>query len=237
MKRRTVFPEGLDLVRLRRLLSHIDRRAPLEARIEDASRRLLGRPYLAHPLIGSAATPEVLTVSLDGFDCVTYLETVLGLALGPSPERFVAAVRRIRYREGRVDWARRNHYMTGWIRSNTRAGFLRRVPLPGPSVARSRTLDAVAGLPPRRIVLRCQPKRAFWQVRDAVRTGDLICFASTRRNLDVFHSGIAVVSGDGLRLRHASRSQGGVVEQDLAAFLGSNTMTGVIVARPAQTRA
>ena len=57
--------------------------------------------------------------------------------------------------------------------------------------ARRRCRDCLA----RRVVLRCLPKRAFWRVRDAVRTGDVICFASTRRNLDVFHAGIAGLVG------------------------------------------
>jgi hypothetical protein len=232
MKRSAAVPVGLDLVRLRSLLSRIDRSESLGQRIERASRPLLGRPYLVHPLIGSADAPEVFTVSLDGFDCVTYVETTLGLALARTPAQFVTRVRRIRYREGRVGGAWRNQYRTGWIRNNVRAGFLARVALPTPSVARARTLDAVPGLPPRRVRVRCLPKRGFWRVRDAVRTGDVIGFASTRRNLDVFHAGILLWSGDELRLRHASRSWGRVVEQDLAGFLSGNAMAGVIVVRP-----
>jgi hypothetical protein len=236
MKRSVAGPEDLDLVRLRSLLSGIDRRESLGTRIEAASRQLLGRPYLADPLVGSARSPEVLTIALDAFDCVTFVETALGLALARSTGRFVEQVRRIRYRDGCVEWARRNHYMSGWIRNNARAGFLRRVALPAPSVVRARTLDAVPGLPPRRLDLRCLPKRAFWRVRAAVHTGDVLCFASTRKNLDVFHAGLAVWSGGELKLRHATRSQGRVVEQDLAGFLKSNAMAGVIVARPVEPR-
>ena len=33
-------------------------------------------------------------------------------------------------------------------------------------------------------------------------------------------------------MRHASRSQGGVVEQELTEFLKANRMAGVIVVRP-----
>jgi len=236
MKRSAVFPQGLDPVQLQELLSLVDRRQPIGARIERATRPLLGRPSLVHPLVGSAETPEVFTVSLDGFDCVTYIETVFALALARTREGFLAALRRIRYQDGRVGWARRHHYMTAWIRANARAGILGRVSFPAASVVRARTLAVVPGLPARRVLLRCWPKRAFWRVRDAVRTGDVICFASTRSNLDVFHAGIAVWSGGELRLRHAARSQGRVVEQALADFLKANTMAGVIVARPVEPR-
>jgi Protein of unknown function (DUF1460) len=60
----------------------------------------------------------------------------------------------------------------------------------------------------------------------------LIFFASTRKHLDVFHAGIIVRDRDKVLMRHASRSQGGVVEQELNGFLKANRMTGVIVVRP-----
>jgi hypothetical protein len=62
--------------------------------------------------------------------------------------------------------------------------------------------------------------------------GDLIFFASTRKQHDVFHCGIIVRDGDRVLMRHASRSRGGVVEQDLEEFLKANRMAGVIVVRP-----
>jgi cell wall-associated NlpC family hydrolase len=64
-----------------------------------------------------------------------------------------------------------------------------------------------------------------------MQSGDLIFFASTRKHLDVFHAGIIVRDGERLMMRHASRSRGEVVEQELAEFLGANRMTGVIVVR------
>ena len=45
------------------------------SRINVLSRDFVGHSYKPNPLIGSANTPEVFTASLDGFDCVTYLET------------------------------------------------------------------------------------------------------------------------------------------------------------------
>ncbi len=234
MVRRSAPLKTLDLAALRGLLRGLDRRASPGERVAAASRTLLGRPYRACPLVGSAATPEVFCASLAGFDCVSYVETAFALALSRDPRQFLDWLRRIRYRGGVVAWRRRHHYLTGWIAANARAGLLRRVHLPGPEVVRARRLDAVPGLPPRRLQLRCLPKRAFWRVRDAVRDGDILCFASTKRNLDVFHAGIAAWSGGELRLWHAARSRGRVVEQDLAGFLADNTMAGVIVARPVE---
>ena len=199
----------------------------------DVSRHLLGRPYKPNPLIGSAAEPEVFTASFDGFDCVTYIETVLALARTSSVGEFVEALRKIRYERGRVQWARRNHYMTGWIRNNLRAGVIGPVGIREvPVVSRDRVLNLVEGIPATRTRVVCVPKRAVARLAAHLHDGDLIFFASTRRNLDVFHAGFIVRDGPGMLMRHASRSAGAVVEQQLREFLESNRMAGVIVVRP-----
>jgi len=76
------------------------------------------------------------------------------------------------------------------------------------------------------------PKAAAPLLESHLQTGDLIFFASTRKHLDVFHAGIIVRDGKKVLMRHASRSHGSVVEQNLSDFLKANRMTGVIVARP-----
>jgi hypothetical protein len=184
-------------------------------------------------LVGSADTPEVFTVSLDTFDCVTYVETVLALSFASNADEFQEWLRKIRYEGGRIAWERRNHYMTGWIRSNKRAGLLRRLALPGVHVAvKERTLNGVPGLPAVRSRFACVPKPAIRKLMRRLETGDLIFFASTRKHHDVFHCGIIVRDGDRVLVRHASRSRDAVVEQDLSEFLKANRMSGVIVARP-----
>ena len=203
------------------------------SRIEILSRHFLGQPYQINPLIGSAQTPEVFTVSLDRFDCVTYIETILALSLASNTGEFKEWLRKIRYENGRIAWERRNHYMTGWIRSNVRAGAVRRLSLPEVrSIIKERTLDSVPGLAPVRTRFACVPKAAIGKLLGHVETGDLVFFASTRKHLDVFHCGILVRNDGRVFVRHASRSQGGVVEQELDDFLKANRMAGVIIARP-----
>ena len=201
------------------------------ARVALHSKLLLGSPYAAGSLGGGAGAPEMLTARLDVFDCVTYVETVLALALSRRAEELPGRLRTIRSAGGRVGWATRNHYMTGWIRSNVAAGVVKRV-AGGRSVRRERTLDMVPGLPPRRAIFSCVPKREIASLEPRLRTGDLVFFASTKARLDVFHCGVLVRGEGGLRMRHASRSQGGAVEEELAAFLRRHRMAGVIAVRP-----
>ena len=229
-------PQHFSRRRVEQILSYTKSSRSAGSRIEVLSRRFLGLPYHTKALIGSADTPEVFTVSLDAFDCVTYIETVLALALASKPDEFVNWLRKVRYEKGRITWERRNHYMTGWIRSNILAGALRRIPMPDvAAVTKRRTLDDVPGLPPVRVRFTCVPRRAVSKLVRHVRTGDLIFFASTRKHLDVFHCGIVVRNDNQVLLRHASRSRGGVVEQELGDFLKVNRMAGMIVVRPKET--
>ena len=202
------------------------------ARVESISGRFLGYPYLPHSLVGSADAPEVFNDSLGGFDCVTYIESVLALVYAGKTKGFSSILRRLRYSDGKVDWTRRNHYMTQWLNNNARHGLIGRFGLRSATNRKKRLLNVVPGLPARRESFSCIPKKNLAAVRPEIQTGDLIFFASTRSNLDVFHCGILIRQGDELVLRHASRSQGRVVDQDLASFLKENRMAGVLLARP-----
>jgi hypothetical protein len=226
-------PRALNRRRVEQLLSKTKYDRSAGSRINVLSRHFLGHPYKPNPLIGSAHTAEVFTASLDGFDCVTYIETIVALARAFNVDDFIEWLRQIRYEQGRIQWERRNHYMTLWIRNNARKGIISQVSMPAvPILNRERVLNVVPGLAAQRIRVKCVPKPAVPRLEPHLQSGDLIFFASTRKNLDVFHAGIIVRDGKRIFLRHASRSQGFVVEQELSEFLKANRMAGVIVARP-----
>lgn len=226
-------PRGFSRSRAERLLSKAKRYRSIGDRIGVFSRHFLGYPYKSNPLIGAADTPEVFTASLDGFDCVTFIETVLALACALTAETFIEWLRKIRYEQGIIRWEPRNHYMTLWIRNNRREGIIRPISTPAvTAVSRERVLNVVPGIAARRTRVKCVPKRAVPRLAACLITGDLIFFVSTRKNLDVFHAGIIARDGNRLLIRHASRSQGAVVEQELSEFVNANRMAGVIVMRP-----
>lgn len=226
-------PRGLSRRHVEQLLSATKYDRSAGSRIDVLSRHFLGHSYKPNPLIGSADIAEVFTASLDGFDCVTYLETVVALARASNVDHFTKWLRKIRYERGRIQWERRNHYMTLWIRNNVRNGIVRPVSMPAVPILRTeRVLNVVPGLAAQRTRVKCVPKRAVPRLEPHLQSGDLIFFVSTSKNLDVFHAGIIVRDGKRVLMRHASRSQGFVVEQELSEFLKANRMTGVIVVRP-----
>jgi hypothetical protein len=224
---------GLNRRRVEQLLSKTKHEDSAASRIEILSRNFLGLPYQPNPLIGSADTAEVFTASFDGFDCVTYIETVIALARASNVGDFTEWLRKIRYERGRIQWDRRNHYMTDWIRNNVRSGIVKPISIPAiPTLSRERVLNVVHGLSPKPARMKCVPKPAVPRLERYLESGDLIFFASTRKNLDMFHTGIIVRDKKEVAMRHASRSQGGVVEQELREFLKANRMAGVVVVRP-----
>jgi hypothetical protein len=226
-------PRGFNRRLVEQLLATVKNERSVAGRIAVLSGHFLGHPYKQNPLIGSSETPEVFTASLDGFDCVTYIETVLALARAEKVDEFIEWLRTIRYEDGRIRWDARNHYMTQWIRNNVCAGIIRPVTMPAAAVVkRERILNMVPGLRAQRARIKCIPKATSPQNESRLQTADLIFFVSTRKNLDVFHAGIIVRDGSRALMRHASRSEGRVVEQELNEFLKANRMAGVIVVRP-----
>lgn len=234
---KTSRPRRVDPRRARHLLSRVRPHRTVPARVEALSASLLGCRYEANGLVGSADDPEVFVAPLETFDCVTYVETVLALARSRDPEGFARELRRIRYEGGEVAWERRNHYMTGWVRKNARAGVVKGVPAGALAAPKEKLLDVVPGLPPRRARFACVPKARFAALAPRLANGDVVLFASTRPGLDVFHCGFLVKGGGAWRLRHASRSAGRVVEEELSSFLRANRMAGLIVARPLEAAA
>jgi hypothetical protein len=86
------------------------------------------KPYLEGTL--DAPPTEELVVRLDGFDCVTYVETLLAMARGlkeqdTSYAGFARRLAEIRYRAGQpMGYCSRLHYFSDWIRDNDRARFV-----------------------------------------------------------------------------------------------------------------
>lgn len=91
---------------------------------------LLGARYEANPLDrGAKGTDEPLRTGFDGFDCVTYVETVLALArtvaIGKTDAAdYTAELARLRYDEGAPGYCARRHYFGDWADRQVQAGHL-----------------------------------------------------------------------------------------------------------------
>jgi hypothetical protein len=228
----TETPSGLDLVEASRILTHVDEGAGFAERIAWISEYFLGRPYVEGSLGGGPDLAEELRVSLEAFDCVTYIEVVLALARSQTTDEFVDAIRRIRYKNSKLDWFHRNHYMVDWTQNNEEDGLIANLTA-GPLTAdKTCTLELIPALPAKTTTFSYFPNQSLDAIVDLVETGDLIFFVSIRTTLDVFHTGLLAKREGKLRLRHATRTANAVIEQDLSEFISQNTMAGFTLLRP-----
>lgn len=216
------------------LLTEVRAYPAVGQRLRLITARLLGSPYYTHPLIGSATEPEVFTVTLQGFDCVTLVETALALAWVDGTDAFPMLLRAVRYRHGEIAWLQRLHYATDWLHYHVQHGWLHEVTCGETRSCMTRQLDILEGFPPHTATWRYFPTSALPAVSPQVTDGDIILFVSTHPGVDVFHLGMLFRAAEGIVLRHAARSRGQVVEQALSDFVAANTMPGFIIARPCE---
>jgi hypothetical protein len=96
-------------------------------RVSLASSLFLGTRYIYDP-VGEGRRGDFdrrPIFRMDGFDCQTYVETVIALTHSSSVDGFRRIVRSLRYREGRVSFDTRNHFVaTQWVKNNVAGGLL-----------------------------------------------------------------------------------------------------------------
>jgi hypothetical protein len=104
----------------------LDARAlPLPDRMIAVSTPMLGRPYAIDPLgEGDGIDPDPLA-RYDAYDCLTFVEEVLSLALSGDPAHAADIRKRLRYGDATVAYAHRRHFMElQWLPGNVADGFL-----------------------------------------------------------------------------------------------------------------
>ncbi len=213
---------------------------PLAARMDAISEALLGRPYLADPLGEGAGVDPDPFARYDAFDCLTFVEEVLALALAGDPAHAAEVRNSLRYGDAPPSYTSRRHFMElqwipgviadGWVRDTT--GDY------GPTVHLERTWTLAdwrnwAGrarfhhpdeaLPVGRMALDVLPLDAARAAADRFRPGSILLTVREDRPykpLWVTHVGLVFEDGDHLVLRHATKlGSGGTRDHDLGWYL------------------
>ena len=237
---------------------------PIGEVISTIGRWFVGAPYAAATL--EPPGPEHLVVNLREFDCVTYVESMLALARviranKTDFESYKAELRRIRYRNGKLDsYPSRLHYFSDWIGDNQVKGIVEDV---------TRQLGGVVDAEP--IDFMTQHRTAYRQLAEAsvfeairareaelnqrarymipenriddvaanIRNGDVIAATSSVKGLDVAHTGLAIWRGGKLHMMHAPLIGDSVEisENPLSErVVYIQRQDGIMVARPKEPR-
>lgn len=259
---RKVYDTEQDRLIFDRYLKQMETRksSPMDALMIETALFFRGTPYVASTL---EKEPEGLVVNLRELDCTTFAETVLALSRTlqeekPSYGAFLHHLQSLRYREGTItDYTDRLHYMTDWFYENERKGIVKdlgrvvgETPLPLDLSFISTHPDSYKQLKHHPELVRKMadkekeinarsyyylPKDAINRRSSGIRNGDILCFVTSIKGLDVTHVGIAYWQDGQLTFIHASSSAKKVIVQttslnDYARDIKS--CKGILVARP-----
>jgi hypothetical protein len=204
---------------------------------------------------------EKLIVNFHGFDCFTFLETVIAIARCSSAgnlslKRFQHELQLIRYRQGIIaGYASRLHYFSDWLCDNKQKGIIKDISRQMGAKPKSKVINFMtthrnsypALLDDKVFNEICKiekkiSRRKFYVLPAArldrsegkIKTGDIVAMVSNAKGLDVAHVGFALWKGKKLHLLHASSRAKSVVisAQPLLAYLRQKKkFSGIIVAR------
>lgn len=204
---------------------------------------------------------EVLVVNLKIFDCVTFIESMIALtqtrhSKTPNYETFKNNIRRIRYRNGEIDYATRLHYFSDWLYENEKRGILKNITAEiggevydKPIFYMTYKKDTLYGnlsdpttfnrmkKVEEDITHRTKyyiPKNQVANIESQIKNGDIIAITNRLEGMDMAHTGIALWQNNRLHMLHASSQFRQVVVTDvpLVDYLARNKgQTGIMVAR------
>lgn len=104
----------------------------MSSRIEYFSKQFLGTPYKLGALGEGpdARYDQFPQYRIDGFDCDTYVNTILALATADSLESFKQCLKFTRYKDGKITYMNRNHFTSiDWNTNNQQRGLLKDITL------------------------------------------------------------------------------------------------------------
>lgn len=209
----------------------------IQERIEKISESYLGSPYFFDPLgENSGYDPDPL-YRFDGFDCVTYVETVLAQSLSRNNQQFLVLMNEIRYKNGEVSFLSRNHFTSvDWNLNNQQNGLLLDVTrglftddykishsIINKSTWFEKTHKIKAASSTQISNLPYLPLAAIFKNPELLlrlQSGSIINLVNSNSQPDITHQGFAILKKDGIvYFRHASSLQKKVIEVSLINYL------------------
>ena len=230
-----------------------DRELPMSELVIKVAKHFLGTPYVAGTL---EIEPERLTINTRETDCILFVEMCLAMSLTakdaePTFEKYVDNLRRLRYRNGKVDgYASRLHYTSEWIIQGETRGIFHEVSRQCGGSVLDQKFNFMSNHPASYKQLKDNPEnvkkiRAFeqnletwdyWYIPKAdlpkciknIKTGDIIGFNSSTPGLDIAHVAIAYWRKDGkLGFIHASMGKMKVVVDEKTINDYANDSKGI----------
>lgn len=237
-----------------------DKSLPTGELMVKTARFFLNTPYVAATL---EKEPEGLVINLREMDCMTLVENVVALTRtlqsdSPSFDAFCKNLQALRYRNGEIhDYTDRLHYTTDWIFENQRKGWVKDVTREIGGVSLPVSVSFMSTHPDSYKPLKENPDfvaaiaakekeinaRSYYYIPESdinkraagIKDGDVVCFVTTIKGLDISHVGVVCRVGDKLTFIHASTTSKKVIvnEAPLQEYVESiKRNSGIMIVRP-----
>lgn len=218
-----------------------------------------GLPY-AEGLLDKSGE-EKLIVTLNKFDCVLFVETVLAIARGVAVQdydyqNFVNRIEEQRYLNGKINgYCSRLHYFSEWINDNQKRQTVENITAKLGGVPMNKTLNFMSqhrSSYPQMVkdeatyqcivsqeadlaktTVNYIPTNQIKSLYSQLKPGDIVAVATDVKGLDVTHTGLVYRNADGnMGLIHASPAGEVTVAYDLHKYISRvKSAIGIVVAR------
>lgn len=224
----------------------------------------LEAPYKEHSL--EVEGKERLVVNLQGFDCVTFVESTFALSRciklnKMTFEEFKKQLQLIRYRGGKINgYPSRLHYFSDWIDDNEKKGLVKNVARELGGIPYDKTINFMSthrssykqlsnpanfrAVTATEAELNTRPhfflpKLNIQDARESIQDGDIIGITTSIDGLDIIHTGMAFRLQGYLRFLHAPLSVGTIqiTKRTIVDYLAIyEKHTGIMVARTVEPK-
>ncbi|MBN2092769.1 DUF1460 domain-containing protein [candidate division KSB1 bacterium] len=204
-------------------------------KMEYYSERFLGAPYLlqceGEGEHGRYEKEPLL--NLKQINCMTYCEIVLALSLSDYYEEFFNVLQHIRYRQGIISMATRNHYtMADWLPANSWClDDISRLIGGGDTTQLTRTIqhqsffdgkgiqDIPILLPDRDVTIDYIPLNKLRNAETQLHSGDIVALIQNRPGIFSAHMLLIVKKNDQTFFRHASMRDKKVLDVQFEEYI------------------
>ena len=172
-------------------------------------------------------------LNLKKVNCMTLCETVLALALSDYYEEMFNVLQHIRYRNGIISMASRNHYtMADWLPANSWCLDDVSVQVGGADTKQltrkisHRKFFLQKGIenipvmmPDREVTIDYVPLKKLPDHIDAIKSGDIVALIQDKPGIFSAHMLLAIIEGGDLIFRHAPIKAGKVVDSPFKEYM------------------
>lgn len=235
---------------------------PLEIILQRVAQEFIGAKYQAGLL--DQTNKESLFISLTKFDCVLFVETVLGLVKGITVQdynysTFINNIQDQRYRTQNITYCDRLHYFSDWIAENENKGFVKNLTPSLGGIQLNKQLNFMTANRSKypqlennesnfqciketegnlnKLNLSYIPTNRIRSIYPKLKSGDIIAITTKIKGLDVTHTGLIYQQNNQTGLIHASPAGQVTIAKDLQNYVQNVPQAiGIFVIRPLDPR-